>query len=88
MSDYYTVTVTTPGQWPSSEPMVEGPILNWQRSHLSVTVNVPYVPEGDSDVMIVTVTSQGDPSQTAEVRVNTIAQWYYIYMPIIRKYQK
>jgi hypothetical protein len=88
MLDTYTVTLAG-GHWPITIPQSVGPVLNAQTTYLPITVKVPSgTPEYASDVVTITLTSNGAPASNpviAQGTIKTTAGYYRLYLPIIRK---
>ena len=86
-TDTFDVTVTG-NEWPVSTPATVGPLGAGMYEDIDVTVDIPAsATPGESDVATVTVTSQGDLSQSAGVTLTTdiaAPTWpHCIYLPII-----
>ncbi len=93
VTDTYTITYAKQLTWTVTGPLTVGPVR--YELPLSPTANVRTfvvqvavpagTPEDRSDLVTVTVRSQGDPTQYEYIRLNTISGWYRLYLPAIKK---
>jgi hypothetical protein len=85
--DTYTATLTG-NKWTVSPVITTvGPTRAFSSTNLLVNVLVPPTAKEsiDSDVVTITIHSRGDPTQYAVVRLTTLAGYYRIYLPVVRR---
>ena len=83
LTDTYTVTVTG-NAWPASFGPSAGPLAQGDTAPLTVAVAVPQsAPGGAQDQANVTITSVGNPTRQALVRLRTTALPYRALFPVI-----
>ncbi len=77
ITDTYDIQVAG-HQWPVDGPQTAGPLGPGQSTAVDVTVAIPQDALGTaSDTVVVTLTSQGDDSQSAEVTLTTKSNPFY-----------
>lgn len=93
VTDTYTVTVASQRPWAASWPATVGPVRYYNPYSKTmnirafpVAVTVPFgTQDGIYNWLTVTLQSRGDPTQRKDVRLQAIAGYYQIYMPIVKK---
>jgi uncharacterized membrane protein len=85
-ADSYTVSLGGQG-WQTTAPAQVGPVSAGGTMTFQVAVTIPQgASPGDSDVVTVTVTSQGNPSKSAAAELETVVSGGQIFLPIVTRH--
>lgn len=84
-TDTFNVAVTT--AWQASYQATVGPLGPGDSTILVILIYAPAgIPSGQSDVALVTLTSQGNPNRQAQIALTTTTAWFDIYIPLSQKH--
>jgi hypothetical protein len=69
-TDSFTIALVG-GTWPITYPTAIGPLAAGAGQALSVVVEVPFVPDGQTEIKTLTATSDADPTKTSAIALVT-----------------
>ena len=84
LTDTFALTVNSP--WEANYMPLIGPIPPGTSQEVTIIFTLPMdVQNGDTNVAVVSFTSQGNPSIYQEVELTIIASWYELFLPMTIK---